>query len=382
MAFRPVEFDDYRYKRQGYTLPTVACLHSVRAGAVRSKPNVCRIKNTMPARRRVNIIYSDNGSGLSRDAVVLRDALGVTGHSIWLTPLTPRRYPIAPNYAPELARQYFRGVTQSAARAWARTRRIWDVNIFLERLLPEYFDTARVNCLFPNQEWLTDEDRSRLGEVDLVLFRTRHAMEILSNETRTAAFVGFTSFDCRDESVMKAPMGALHVSGWNPHKGSAAVLAAWSVNPDWPELQMVSQLPLELTDAPNIKHLHTRVSDQTLRRLQNSCGVHVCPSEVEGFGHTLVEAMSCGAIVVTTAAPPMDEIVTPDEGFLVPYAATAPMGAGTRYFVDQEQLSEVLNRVWKLGPNERMRLATAARAKFDAMRASFHQRLVEALDLV
>jgi glycosyltransferase involved in cell wall biosynthesis len=334
----------------------------------------------MRARLRVNIIYGDNGSGLSRDATVVRQALRAAGHAVRLTPLAPRPFPVALHYAPELARQAYRGATQSVSKHWARRTRPWDVNIFFERLLPECFDTARVNCFFPNQEWLTEDDRKHLREVDLVLFKTQLAMDILAGEAKAAFLVGFTSLDRLDTTTPRNWRSALHVGGWNPHKGTAAVLTAWQSNAEWPELTVVSQLASAGTHAPNIRHIGTRVSDGRLRHMQNLCGVHVCPSEVEGFGHTLVEAMSCGAIVVATDAPPMNELITPREGFLVPYSSTTTMGAGTRYFVDQPRLNETLARVWRLGSGARGQLSTAARTKFDQMRLSFHQALTKTLN--
>jgi glycosyltransferase involved in cell wall biosynthesis len=330
-------------------------------------------------RRRINVIYADNGSGLSRDAVVVNEALTLAGHRVWLTPLAPRKYPLSLNYAPEIARHVVRSVKQGAARAWAKRSRFWDVNIFLERLVPDYFEYARVNCLFPHQEWLTQEDRGRLRDIDMVFFKTRHAMEILASEAKGSAFVGFTSPDRQDSSVPPRWDAALHVCGWNPHKGTAAVLHAWSKHPEWPRLIVVSQLPLSAPAQANVEQLATRIADSQLRRLQNECAIHVCPSEVEGFGHTLMEGMSCGAVILTTDAPPMDELVSAEEGFLVPYDGTSPMGAGIRYMVDEPRLVDALDSMWRVDRNVLGRMRAAARAKYDSTRASFHARLAQVL---
>jgi len=138
-------------------------------------------------------------------------------------------------------------------------------------------------------------------------------------------------------------------------------------------------LPTASSSHGNIKHLATRISHARLRHLQNECAVHVCPSEVEGFGHTLMEAMSCGAVLITTGAPPMDELVTPEEGFLVPHVSTAPMGAGIRFMVDEGELAETVARVWATDASVRERLRRAARAKYESGRALFHQRLASTI---
>jgi glycosyltransferase involved in cell wall biosynthesis len=292
-----------------------------------------------------------------------------------LTPRAPRKLPLALNYAPELARHAVRSSTQAGIRAWAKRARFWDVNIFLESLVPDYFDCARVNCLLPNEEWLSDGDRGLLRAIDMVFFKTRHAMDVLSAEAKASEFIGFTSLDRRDSRVTPRWDAALHVSGWNPHKGTAAVARAWVRNPRWPRITLVSQLDGVALQRANIEHIAGRLSDRELRRLQNACAVNVCPSESEGFGHTLMEAMSCGAVIVTTDAPPMHELVSAEEGFLVPHASTAPLRAGTRFFVDGDRLTDVLARVWTEGASALRARREAARAKYERLTAAFHARL-------
>ena len=333
----------------------------------------------MPAAGRVNIIFGDNGSGLTRDALVLREALELTGYRVWLTPRAPRKFPLSLNYAPELTRQFVRSTTQRAVKGWARRIRFWDLNIFIESFVPEYFECARVNALFPHQEWLTDHDRQLLNTVDIVLFKTRHAMELLGNETKNAAFVGWSSCDQRQQSANHGAATALHISGWNPQKGTPAVLDAWSKHGEWPHLTVVSQLDHTGSAHPNITHLKRRVSNAQLRQLQNECAFHICPSEVEGFGHTLMEGLSCGAIVVTTDAPPMNELISANEGVLVPYATTAEMGAGIRYLVDAEHLAQALDQLWTLDAASLQRRREAARKRFEAMRMEFHHALAQTL---
>ena len=329
--------------------------------------------------RGINVIYSDNGAGLLRDAWVVREALEQAGHRVWLTPRAPRRFPLALNYAPELARQLLRNGTQRLMKAYARRAKSWDVNVFLDRLVPEYFDSARINCLIPNQEWLPQEDRNLLGDIDLVLFKTRHAMSLLQAETKHAEYVGFTSLDIRDPSVSAKVDSALHICGWNPHKGTNAVIGAWTQHPEWPPLTVVTQLTKADSSEGNITRLTSRITDRHLHRLQNECAVHVCPSEVEGFGHTLMEALSCGAVLVTTNAPPMHELLLPDEGILVPHTSTAPMGAGTRYIVDERDLGDAIARIWTMNSSMLAGLRRAARARYDSSRAFFHQHLARAI---
>lgn len=56
----------------------------------------------------------------------------------------------------------------------------------------------------------------------------------------------------------------------------------------------------------------------TLAELQLSHGVHICPSEREGFGHYINEARAASALVITTNHPPMNELITAATGVLIP----------------------------------------------------------------
>ena len=71
----------------------------------------------------------------------------------------------------------------------------------------------------------------------------------------------------------------------------------------WPEREWPS----------NVTIVRQKMPLPELRRLMATTGIHVCPSACEGFGHSINEARSLGAVVVTTDAPPMNELVTDGE---------------------------------------------------------------------
>ena len=50
----------------------------------------------------------------------------------------------------------------------------------------------------------------------------------------------------------------------------------------------------------NIVYYKERVDDDKLIEFMNKFYYHLCPSEAEGFGHYINEALSCKSIVVTT----------------------------------------------------------------------------------
>jgi hypothetical protein len=332
--------------------------------------------------QRVNIVFGDNGRGLTRDAAVLSGILAGLGRQVTLSAKSPMRPPRQLQFAPEWW-TYSVGAVRDRQRAWRHRflrRPRWDVNVFIESVDVDYLPLARQNWFFPHQEWLTPADQAALNLVDLVLFKTRHAQQTLAGQARRSVFVGFTSADRYAAGYPREWHRAVHVAGWNPMKGTGRLLELWAGHPEWPQLTVVTQLR-DLPSAPNILVESGAVSDARVRELQNTRGIHVAPSEVEGFGHTLREAMSCGGVVVTTDAPPMNEVAG-SSAILVAYDATEPMSRGVRYRFSASSLAAAVGYLAQASPAELGERGAASRADFESMHAAFVRNLKELLDAV
>jgi len=101
----------------------------------------------------------------------------------------------------------------------------------------------------------------------------------------------------------------------------------------------------------------------------------VIPSQAEGYGHVIGEGMSCGAVVVTTDAAPMNELVRPDRGVLVRVARTEPMRRSTKNFVDIDDLEAKLTMIFAMTPERRAELGRNARAWYEAQDQRFQRNL-------
>ena len=150
----------------------------------------------------------------------------------------------------------------------------------------------------------------------------------------------------------------------------------------------VHELLVEPEDARDVQrdggerlvHLEeAQVVDVELRALQNGNWFHVCSSETEGFGHYLVEAMSVGAVTLTTAAPPMNELVEPDRGILVPYARMDTQFLANTYFFDEVAAEAAIERMIAMPEDEMQCMGTSARAWFLRNDRGFSERLRLAL---
>lgn len=218
-----------------------------------------------------------------------------------------------------------------------------DLFIFLEVVVPALVDRGKFKPLFiPNPEFLFDRDldivRSCFGKV---LCKTHESLRICSGLFGDMAFyTGFISDDKFDPSIARERK-FLHVAGASQVKGTQAVIDAWRWKKDGVGID--GDLTV-VADWVNTEHLPERVTvlpvvdAEALRILQNKCLFHLQPSATEGWSHVLHESMSVGAVIATTAAPPMNEDV---HSFIIPPIGTSQFHQATLYEVSPLSIHSV-----------------------------------------
>lgn len=323
----------------------------------------------------LNLIAWDNGVGLSRDLRLLAAALEKAGFEVHLSPL--RRGKLRKWSRPLLMhlRLLMERVTGGSEHY------TYDANLMLEHIRTEDIPFARRNFFIPNPEWCLWSDVSLLPRVDAVLTKTLHAETMFGEHGHRVAHIGFTSEDRHDPSVVRERT-FFHLAGRSQNKGTQRLLELWRKHSEWP-LLTVLQSPLEAKPiepaVANIDHRVDYIDDAELRRLQNTNWFHLCLSETEGFGHYLVEAMSVAAVTITTDAAPMNELIQPDRGVLVGYAATGIQHLATTYFFDEHLLEAEIERLLAAPEDELQQLGQQAREWFLANDRGFSRRLALAL---
>lgn len=322
----------------------------------------------------VNLIAWDNKVGLSTDLRLLTAALQAGGYAVHFSTL--RRGKL---------RKWSRPLRLRARYVWRRLcgRECYDVNLFLEHVRPEDLLFARRNFLIPNPEWCLPKDVELLPRIDGVLLKTLHAQPIFAALGCRTAPIGFASVDRLDAAVPRERT-FFHLAGRSTNKGTERLLALWRRHPEWPRLTVIQNPRTAMPGAPadNIAHRIDYIDDAELKRLQNASAFHVCCSETEGFGHYIGEAMGVGAVVLTTDAPPMRELITPERGVLVAYDTTGTQHLATTYHFADAALEAAVQRCLVMGAAERGALGRNARAWFEANNAGFAARLqagIEAL---
>lgn len=253
------------------------------------------------------------------------------------------------------------------------------VGIFLEDLRPRWLSAFATNILIPNQEWIRPSTRQYLSQCDEIWCKTRYCEDAFQKLGCKTRFIGFSSADRYDSQVQKNFNSFIHVQGKSAFKGTATILEAWQKHPHWPTLTVISRNKSWLTlDCHNIRVITEFLTDAELNRYMNSAGVHVCTSETEGFGHSINEALSAGALVISTDAPPMNELVRPEFGILVPYASSSPAGLGERFQITADALAKTVKDCLAMDQTEKERRGHLARQAYLQGKQDFESAVAEA----
>jgi hypothetical protein len=215
-----------------------------------------------------------------------------------------------------------------------------------------------------------------------------------------------------------SPKGfALHVRSLKP-KQTKAVLDCWAKHPELLPLVVVgmpaaNELSAASRTAANIIYqppllapaVHSSslqdkadsasaaaaaaVDSAKLKSLQAAAALHVIPALNEGSLHAINEARAVGALVITTGAPPMTELVTPEQGVLVPTAPAAGQllalsssssGGGSEAlnaYVTEEALCNAVHQALALPGAEAAAKRAAAAAHYKADQVAFVRRAAQ-----
>lgn len=323
----------------------------------------------------INLIARDNGAGLSRDMHLLANLLREGGHDLTITGLGHRS-----RLSNRLRRLYAR--LRRLVRGWfsGTFNARYDINIMLEHVRPESFDQAHVNILIPNPEWFREEWLRELTQIDLIFAKTRHAERIFSSLGCRTVFIGFTGNDYLDPDVPRQPT-FFHGPGRSGNKGTMPLLELWAQHPEWPPLTAVwRRKHIELPAMPaNVNLIREYLPEEEVRRLHNASTFHLCPSQTEGFGHSLIESLSTGCVTITTDAEPMNELVTPTRGVVVHAHEAGTQELATLYDFDLDAMRGAIERCISMSRDEQASLGHAAREWYEANDRSFRQHFLEAI---
>lgn len=227
--------------------------------------------------------------------------------------------------------------------------------------------------------------------------KTMQAYKLLSSvfPVNRLIYTGFTSIDRYDGTINKDYNSCLHVAGKSNAKGTILILTAWLKHPEWPHLTIVVQNELgnvtriqqvmneSKNTSSNIKVIDTFIENRELDKLMNTCGVHICISEYEDFGHTGNEARSVAAVTLYTNTPCLNErFVNNISGI----AVTADLSSKLinkycpTYNISVNNIEIAIARLLAMSLQDKIKIGTAARIQYLEDTEIFNRMLIEAIN--
>lgn len=289
----------------------------------------------------INILTVLNGVGLEQDARLIKSCL--VGHTVRIIDIKKQTL-ILPA----------------------------DINIFLEIIDPRYFSSAKRNILFPNPEWFDTRWIKLLDRFDTICCKTIDCCTIFSQYSKRLVYTGFTSGDYYQPEQFQE--GFIHVAGKSSNKNTEAVCRAYEQHPDLNVLYLLQHQNRTLKrPLANVEYVTDYVAPDYFRKALNTIRFHICTSQYEGFGHYINEARSVGAVIITTDAPPMNEMVDDQCGVLVPVSHTGKQHLGTLNYVSPDDLYLALKRCEQMPEQEINERSRVARARYLEMDKFFRE---------
>lgn len=309
-------------------------------------------------KKTINIITNiNNGAGLQRDAEIFSRLLESLGHK-W-------RF-----IAYDVSHQ---GISYPA-----------DINLFMEVMVAYLMNNAAENYFMPNSEWYdANMTECALPRITKVLCKTHDCEAIWGKKLGRTYYTGFEATDLNTNiPILDKEAGFLHLAGNSGTKNTQAVIDCWRrYRPNYP-IFIVSRDPnirVLCQGIPNVTYAQ-RIADAHVSEHINKTRFHLMPSEYEGYGQGMHEALGCGGIVITTNAPPMTEFPGIPSELMIPSSGTFLRRLATSHSVTAEGVRDAVEKAMSLSPERLVKLSAEARQGFENERTEFRLRIARLLN--
>ena len=187
-----------------------------------------------------------------------------------------------------------------------------DINIFIEVVNPSLLSYAAKNIWIPNHEWAFVEWIPYMNMMNEIWVKTHEAERVFKDVTSTRVrYIGWTSLN-KQFPAKKNYHKAIVPLGKNQNREIDVLFKAYKYTrqayPDLytrlPFLHVVSwnklEVPVAISDHVIV---YDRLSDSEYDNLLAECGLCICLSKSEGFGHAVNEAMASGCNLILSSIP-------------------------------------------------------------------------------
>jgi glycosyltransferase involved in cell wall biosynthesis len=189
-----------------------------------------------------------------------------------------------------------------------------EINFFIEVINPSLFLYAAKNIWIPNPEWTYKTWLPYARTIDEIWVKTHEAEKLFWQEDIKAPkvrYIGWTSID-KVQPKIKNYHKAIVPVGKNIWRNPKPIIQAYikiqktipSLYPCLPELHIVHEpSAVPLPPVPEFLESKIKLHSEVLKEkdydeLLQECGLCICMSAAEGFGHAVNEAMSAGCVLI------------------------------------------------------------------------------------
>jgi hypothetical protein len=270
-----------------------------------------------------------------------------------------------------------------------------EVNVFIEVINPALFPFAAVNVWVPNPEWTYQTWFPYVTMVDQIWVKTREAVDLFRAipDCAPVYYVGWTSIDKKYNPVKNYNKGIVPV-GKNIWRHPKPLVQAYmriqqkepALYAKLPSLTIVHQpthvkiAPMPESVADKLTLVSEELKEEDYDALLKECGLSVCLSVAEGFGHAVNESMSSGCVLLLSPITPFMELTKSAVWTSTSKSVPHPQCMGKLEDTDVESVVEALNCYTEMSSHDRKSVSDYSREQYEDRHAEFVQRLALRID--
>jgi hypothetical protein len=197
-----------------------------------------------------------------------------------------------------------------------------EVNVFLEVINPSLFAYARKNIWIPNLEWAYKTWEPYLRMVDEIWVKTHEAKDTLESMGIPCKYIGWSSIDKVYAERVNFTKAFVPV-GKNIYRNPRPIFQAYlKISQESEDLynklpvlyipynpqHVQINVPAQITD--KVVLIDRDMKETEYDEIMKDCGLCICTSAAEGFGHAVNECMSVGMNLILSPIRPFKEDLT------------------------------------------------------------------------
>ncbi len=263
-----------------------------------------------------------------------------------------------------------------------------EINFFIEVITPSLFTYAAKNIWIPNPEWTYKVWEPYAKMVDEIWVKTHEAEKLFADWGVQTRYVGWTSID-KVEPEKKNYWKALVPVGKNIWRNPKPIIQVYmatkrrdpSLYAAFPVLHIVyDPQAVPLADIPEeysakIKLIPGPIPEKEYDELLQECGLCICLSAAEGFGHAVNEAMSAGCLPLLSPIDAFRELAHEALWVSNKNVTRHPHCLGSLEDVDLESVLDALITYCSSDFRLKTRKSALVRAEYEARHQAFVTRM-------